>query len=100
MGLDILVYNNDKMCCGRSEISENFHHWLFNHANLDKGLFRVLLKLEDYYLTNVQLSRIEIQTLIKELKEIEEKSPFSKEIKSIIDSINQKEISEIRITGD
>jgi len=100
MGLDILIYSNNKKCFGRSEISENFHYWLFNQANLDTGLFRVLFKLEDYYLTDVLLSRNEIKTLIKELKEIEDKSPFSKEIKSIINTLSTEEISEIRINGD
>lgn len=57
MGLDILIYNNDGICTNKSEISEDLHYWLFNLANLDKGRFRTIFRVQDYYKTNIQLSR-------------------------------------------
>ncbi len=53
MGLDILIYNNDGMCTNKSEIGENQHYGLFNLANLDKGRFRTIFRMQDYYKTNV-----------------------------------------------
>ena len=57
MGLDILIYNNDGICMNKSEISEDLHYWLFNLANLDKGRFRTIFRVQDYYKTNIQLSK-------------------------------------------
>ena len=84
MGLDILIYNNDGICMNKSEISEDLHYWLFNLANLDKGRFRTIFRVQDYYKTNIQLSGIEISSFIEELKEIRKKSPYSKEIERIV----------------
>ena len=100
MGLDILIYNNDGICTNKSEISEDLHYWLFNLANLDKGRFRTIFRVQDYYKTNVKLSGIEISSFIEELKEIRKKSPYYKEIERILNCINIQNISKIRITGD
>ena len=50
MGLDISIYNKDGTSTDVSEISENLHYWLFNLAHLDKGRFRTIFRVQDYYL--------------------------------------------------
>ena len=100
MGLDISIYNKDGTCTDVSEIRENLHYWLFNLAHLDKGRFRTIFRVQDYYLTDVELSGTELVSFINELKEIGKKSPYGKEIEQIVNCINLINISKIRITGD
>lgn len=100
MGLDISIYNNDGTSTDVTEISENLHYWLFNLAHLDKGRFRIIFCVQDYYLTDVELSGTELVSFINELKEIGKKSPYGKEIEQIVNRINLTNISKIRITGD
>lgn len=100
MGLDISIYNKDGISTNMAEISENLHYWLFHLAHLDKGRFRTIFSVQDYYLTDVELSGIELASFIEELKEIGKKSPYSKEIEQIVNCINLTNISKIRITGD
>lgn len=68
MGLDISIYNKDGISTNMAEISENLHYWLFHLAHLDKGRFRTIFCVQDYYLTDVELSGIELASFIEELK--------------------------------
>lgn len=100
MGLEVLIYDKKGGEPSIFEIDEDFHYWLFNKANLNDQEFIKILEIEDYYKTNALFSGKDLLDFILELEKIKSVTPYIKEIDSLLNKINQKDIEKIRITGD
>lgn len=94
MGLDIVIFHKENK---REiiEIKESLHYWIFNNPNIDIYKFKEILKIKDYYLTNVTFEGGELIEFIKELRNINHC-----EVKKIIIKISNHTVEKIMIGGD
>ncbi|MDT2046780.1 hypothetical protein [Priestia flexa] len=69
MGLDMEMYSKEDRYLDFKEIEESLHGALF-HTNNNWGSYLYLRKIRDYYLTNVEFNRGEIDKFIKDLENI------------------------------
>jgi hypothetical protein len=100
MGLDIVIYreNNQKKI---TEIKEKTHRAIFSNRN-DLSEMTQLIRLRDYYKTNVHLDLEEVKVLIDDLKQIlgQIDDFYENEIISIISELSEPMLKRVHIAGD
>ncbi|AYN04405.1 hypothetical protein [Flavobacterium sp. 140616W15] len=100
MGLDIVIYkeNNQKKI---TEIKEKTHKVIFSTQN-DLSEMTQLIRLKDYYKTNVHLELEEVKVLIDDLKKISKQieSFHKNEIINIINLLSEPMLKKVHIAGD
>ena len=101
MGLDVLVYDNDKRLVSELEIKEALHKEIFAvHKRWESYLY--LRKLYDYYRTNEVFSGKELNGLVTDLTNYKPHlvGEYQKMIQSMLEVITDKKVHKIRINGD
>ncbi|MGW9103516.1 hypothetical protein ACWGPK_30065 [Priestia megaterium] len=101
MGLDMEMYGKEDQYLDFKEIEEPLHDALF-HTNNNWGSYLYLRKIRDYYLTNIEFSRDEIDKFIKDLENIKIFIPgdYHPSLSELIRILSNHAIQKISIVGD
>jgi hypothetical protein len=101
MGLDMEMYGKEDRYLDIKEIEESLHDALF-HTNSNWRSYLYLRKIRDYYLTNVEFDRDEIDNFIKDLEKIKIFIPgnYHPALSELIKILSNREIKKISIVGD
>ncbi|MCR8929583.1 hypothetical protein NLI92_005062 [Priestia megaterium] len=101
MGLDIEMYGKEDRYLDFKEIEESLHDALF-HTNNNWRSYLYLRKIRDYYLTNVEFDRDEIDKFIMDLENIKIFIPgdYDPALSELIKILSSHEIQKISIVGD
>ncbi|NUF50411.1 hypothetical protein [Gilliamella sp. ESL0250] len=99
MALDFII-DFDNQQSARFTMSEDLHGKIFSTSTCWKSL-KQLKKIRDYYTVNVVFNASNLAILITDLTQIMPQiENFTPELQRIIITLKQKNIKQLRVTGD
>jgi transposase len=100
MALDLVLYDRNNRRIDSCEISESLHNDIFS-TDYWKS-YKLLCKLQDYYLTDAIFTDAEIKNLVSELQAYMLFLPENtqSEITMIIGTLSVKKVYKVHISGD